>query len=81
VHNFGKAIPEEEQALLFQQYRRARSAETRTGWGLGLTVVKGMTEAHHGTVQVESKDEKGTTFSVQLPKDSRKVDAKAPHPI
>jgi signal transduction histidine kinase len=80
VHNLGKVIPSEEQAILFQQYRRTRNAEARTGWGLGLTVVKGMAEAHHGTIQVESEEGKGTTFSVQLPKDSRPLETKTPHP-
>ncbi|MGZ3713409.1 MAG: sensor histidine kinase, partial [Bdellovibrionota bacterium] len=55
VHNFGKAISESEQAVLFQPFRRLRSAESKPGWGLGLTVVEGVAQAHGGTVTVESK--------------------------
>jgi signal transduction histidine kinase len=71
VHNEGKPIPSSEQATLFQQFRRTRSAENKTGWGLGLTLVQGMTQAHHGKVRVESLDGKGTTFTIELPKDAR----------
>ncbi len=73
VHNEGSVIPKDEQAILFEQFRRSRTAGTAKGWGLGLTIVKGMTEAHHGTVRVESEAGKGTTFTIDLPKDSRKL--------
>jgi signal transduction histidine kinase len=73
VHNEGTPIPKEIQAGLFQQFRRAKSSENQTGWGLGLTVVKGVTEAHGGTVRVESAEGKGTTFVIDLPRDSRDV--------
>ncbi|MDZ4815430.1 MAG: HAMP domain-containing sensor histidine kinase [Verrucomicrobiota bacterium] len=68
VHNVGNPIAEENQAGLFQRFRRAKSSDAHTGWGLGLTVVKGVTEAHHGMVKVESSPEKGTTFIVEIPR-------------
>jgi CubicO group peptidase (beta-lactamase class C family) len=37
------------------------------GWGLGLTLVKGIAEAHGGSVSVVSTEEAGTTFSVAIP--------------
>jgi signal transduction histidine kinase len=69
VHNWGNPIPAEEQALLFQYFARAKSAEAsgKKGWGIGLTLVKGVAEAHGGSVRVESTQEKGTTFRVRLP--------------
>jgi signal transduction histidine kinase len=68
VHNLGEAIKEEEEkAILFQQYRRVQTGEGKSGWGLGLAVVKGITEAHGGHVEVESLNEVGTTFKVILP--------------
>lgn len=73
VHNEGNPIAAGERDILFEQFRRARSAESKIGWGLGLTVVKGIAEAHDGTVDVESEPGKGTTFTVTLPKDFRKA--------
>jgi signal transduction histidine kinase len=71
VHNEGPPIPHDEQAILFEQFRRSRTVGTKTGWGLGLTIVKGMIEAHHGTVRVESVQGKGTTFVIEIPNDCR----------
>jgi len=67
IHNIGEPIPLKEQLILFQQYRRLKTAENKKGWGLGLTVVKGLTEAHGGHVEVESSSEFGTIFKVILP--------------
>ena len=73
VHNWGPPIPLEDQKSLFEPYRRMKSAQAgkEKGWGLGLTLVRGLAEAHHGTVQVESTEASGTTFTVILPSDSR----------
>lgn len=68
VHNQGAEIPEDEVSMLFQQFRRLRTAEDKPGWGLGLSVVKGMVEAHHGEIEVESVAGKGTTFTITVPK-------------
>jgi signal transduction histidine kinase len=73
VHNEGQPISAENQARLFQEFHRAKSSESQTGWGLGLTVVKGVTEAHRGTAKVESAEGKGTTFTIELPRDAREL--------
>jgi signal transduction histidine kinase len=76
VHNFGSPISPGDQTILFQQFRRAKGTSSKSGWGLGLLVAKGLTEAHGGEIRVESKPESGTTFTVSLPWDSRRqVDA------
>lgn len=69
----GKPIPLEDVPILFEQYRRLKSSHHKVGWGLGLTVVKGMVDAHNGTIVVESDKDKGTTFIIQLPKDGRSI--------
>jgi signal transduction histidine kinase len=68
VHNEGPAISKEDQTILFKEFRRAKSAEGQKGWGLGLAVVKGLAEAHHGSARVESDAVKGTTFIIEIPK-------------
>lgn len=70
VQNFGNPISKRDQATLFDQFRRSSEAEsgTQKGWGLGLTLVRGIIEAHGGTVTVESNVRKGTTFRALIPK-------------
>ncbi len=75
VHNYGSVIGPDEQAHLFDPFARAREVRTRTtghsGWGLGLTLVRGAAEAHGGKVTIESSVESGTTFTIHLPPGSR----------
>jgi PAS domain S-box-containing protein len=73
VHNLGPSIPESEQRILFEPFRRAKSAEKqgKPGWGLGLTLVRGLVEAHGGKVSIQSSDANGTVFKVDLPIDAR----------
>jgi PAS domain S-box-containing protein len=73
VHNFGTIIPIAEQAKLFHPFHRTNAATVsgKPGWGLGLTLVRGIAEAHKAHVKVESYPKEGTTFTVDLPVDSR----------
>lgn len=71
VHNQGTIIPAEEQVRLFEPFHRTHMAITggRSGWGLGLTLVRGIVEGHRGVVKVASFPKEGTTFTVDLPVD------------
>lgn len=73
VHNLGPAIPDEDQRHLFEPFARTQSARTgaQRGWGLGLTLVHGCSQAHGGRVRVQSSPEHGTTFTIELPLDAR----------
>lgn len=73
VHNFGEPIPKEEQPTLFKAYRRTTGAQLsgKSGWGLGLTMVQAICEAHGGSVGVESDLANGTTFTLDLLRDVR----------
>ncbi len=77
VHNEGAPIAKTDQPTLFEPYRRTASAQRsgQKGWGLGLTLVKGITEAHGGEVAVHSAPGEGTTFKVRLPRDGRSIAA------
>jgi len=79
VHNEGNPIPPEIQSKIFEPFRRASSVETRKprGWGLGLALVKGLTEANGGTVRLNSSPDTGTIFTVILPNDARKQVSRA----
>lgn len=69
VNNKGSVVSEEDTKRLFDPFQRAEAAikGQKKGWGIGLTLVKGLTEAHNGTVSVQSDEKDGTTFSVFLP--------------
>lgn len=69
VHNFGNPIPESEQGLIFKTFRRAKvsPSNSQLGWGIGLSLVKAVSESHGGNVQVESTQDAGTTFTMNLP--------------
>jgi PAS domain S-box-containing protein len=69
VQDSGIGIGSEDQQFLFDRFFRATTARTTTipGVGLGLTIVKAITEAHSGRVEVESEEGQGTTFRIQLP--------------
>lgn len=73
VHNEGPTISMQDQLNMFQLFRRNESdgLTSQKGWGLGLTVVRGIAEAHCGTVEVGSTAECGTTFRVTLPLNAR----------
>ncbi|WPU64524.1 sensor histidine kinase [Peredibacter starrii] len=71
VHNDGPPISEQDMKKLFQPFERAKSSEGKTGWGIGLTVVKTLVDALHGEITVTSVEDEGTTFSITLPIDFR----------
>lgn len=70
VQNWGEVIKKDETSSLFNYLQRTFSAQksNKKGWGIGLTIVKGMAESHHGDVAVTSTQENGTIFTVRLPK-------------
>lgn len=75
VHNEGLPISPQDQSEIFNAFKRTDHAQAgnQLGWGLGLALVKGLAEAHGGTVGVKSNPNLGTTFWVKLPLDSRKA--------
>ncbi|MFN2476317.1 MAG: sensor histidine kinase [Chthoniobacterales bacterium] len=78
VHNFGGELREAEAESLFEIFHRSTQAAVsgQGGWGIGLTLVKGLAEAHGGSVSVESGAGQGTRFIVQL---KREIEAAMSH--
>jgi signal transduction histidine kinase len=73
VHNWGKPITIPNHDQLFQPFERGPrgNEEGQSGWGIGLTLVRGVSEAHGGKADFESSEEKGTTFKMTLSRNSR----------
>ena len=69
ITDSGVGISKENLPRIFDQfYRVDGSRSTITGGaGLGLTIVKKLTEAHNGSIDVSSELGQGTTFTVSLP--------------
>lgn len=69
VRDTGIGIPKDEIPFIFEDFFRVKSSKTAEipGTGLGLSIVKKIVEGHHGSVEVESAEGEGTSFSVFLP--------------
>ena len=69
VTDSGTGIAPESQARLFDRFWQVGRRDKR-GAGLGLSIVKGLVEAHGGRIWVESEVGKGSTFLFVLPQRS-----------
>jgi signal transduction histidine kinase len=70
ISDTGAGIPDPLLPRVFEPFFRVPGRGNETGAGLGLAIVKEIVEAHGGTVSVESREGKGSTFSFML----RRVD-------
>uniref|UniRef100_UPI00260CC026 sensor histidine kinase n=1 Tax=uncultured Flavonifractor sp. TaxID=1193534 RepID=UPI00260CC026 len=69
VADNGIGIPTEAQGRVFERFYRVDKGRARKngGTGLGLAIVKHIVQLYGGTVTLESKVGKGSTFTVKLP--------------
>jgi NtrC-family two-component system sensor histidine kinase KinB len=67
VQDNGRGIPAQDIPLLFQRFSQGTSRQRSSGSGLGLYLSRQIVEAHHGRIRVESEENRGSRFYVQLP--------------
>lgn len=69
VRDTGQGIAQEHLPHLFEHFYRTDPARARNsgGHGLGLPIVKEISQAHHGSISVESEVGKGSVFTLTLP--------------
>ncbi len=65
----GRGIPPKDLGRIFERFYRVNKERSREvgGTGLGLSIVKHVVTLHGGTVGVESQENEGSTFTIQLP--------------
>jgi two-component system sensor histidine kinase MprB len=66
VRDRGPGIAEEDRPLVFNRFYRSSAARGMPGAGLGLSIVKQIADAHHGTVTIESAPGGGAILRLQL---------------
>ncbi len=71
VKDNGPGIPPLEQARIFERFYQVKSngRMKAEGTGVGLYLVKKLTELHHGTIELKSKVNAGSEFIISLPMD------------
>jgi two-component system, OmpR family, sensor kinase len=67
VSDTGQGIATEDLPRVFERFYRADKSRSTGGNGLGLAITKAVVEAHGGTIEVASKENIGTIFTVRLP--------------
>jgi len=71
VHDTGPGIPIEDLPHVFERFYRGEKSRTRSrdgkGFGLGLSIAYWIVRNHGGRIEVDSKENQGTTFVVWLP--------------
>lgn len=67
VKDEGIGIPKEDQKHLFERFFRGHNATHIQGTGLGLNIVTRYAELMNGSISFESKENKGTTFTIIIP--------------
>ncbi len=73
VEDHGVGIPSRDLERIFERFYRVDAARSRStgGTGLGLAIVRHVAANHRGSVQVESREGEGSTFTLRLPRQPR----------
>ncbi len=69
ISDTGRGISERERERIFDRFYRSKDNENNanSGTGIGLYLVRKLTELHHGTVEVDSRKGQGSKFTVRIP--------------
>ena len=69
VEDSGQGVPVVDRQRIFERFGRSRVPQGDDGFGLGLSIVKAIAEAHLGSVRVEDSPSGGARFVIRLPAD------------
>ncbi|WP_067433783.1 sensor histidine kinase [Nocardioides jensenii] len=71
VRDTGHGVRREDRTRIFDKFARSTVLRGDDGFGLGLSIVRAVVEAHGGTVAVEDAVPRGALFRISLPADHR----------
>jgi len=77
VEDHGVGFPEEDSERIFEIFYRGKNADNKTGVGIGLATIKQSITFLHGSIDIKTEIDKGSTFSVVIPKISQQGDSSA----
>ena len=69
IEDSGPGIPKEEVDLIFDAFYRGSKSRREQGFGLGLSIVRSILQAHTWDIDVQSQSDVGTVFSIHIPLD------------
>lgn len=72
VKDTGIGIPVDKQAKIFERFYQVE--KQHIGSGIGLSLVQRLVELHHGQIEIESEEGKGSRFTVRIPQDPATYD-------
>lgn len=68
ISDNGPGVPPQFQSYIFEAFKTLKGKNENEGSGLGLAIVKKMIEREGGTIKIQSQGTRGTTFTIQWPK-------------
>lgn len=73
ISDTGIGVPEQEIAHMGDEFYRVKREGSAAGSGLGLAIVKKILDIHNGKLEIKSRYDQGSTFSIFLPRTSTKT--------
>jgi len=69
IQDFGEGIPDENQKIIFDRFKRINDTinSLNSGQGLGLSITKSLLDMLEGTIELKSEKGKGTIFYISIP--------------
>ena len=74
VSDNGNGIKSQDLDHIFEWYYQSKTSVKKDGSGIGLALSKRFAELHKGTLEVSSKEGKGSVFTLYIPKDESLLD-------
>jgi len=67
IWDTGRGLDPEQVERLFRPFTQVEITDVGQGWGLGLSIVKALVDAHGARIEVDSAPGQGTTFRIRFP--------------